>query len=168
MDRKWVLKGVLLDFVGWSGISEHYRDRKGCIMYLSEDRQDIYVDIPFDDEWLSSDDSVHRGVGCFRKTPLLFMMADYLRITKVMLRSNKRARRWFNNVVKNNFHYAGRLFKEYFLPDGRVDWTLVIEAAEITLPQLEFIMKCDGIKWNGYDPLRDCKEYQEDDPTKYQ
>lgn len=165
-NRKGLAKD-LVEFSEWSGISRHYRDKTGCIIYLSEDLADIYVETLCDVERISSDDSVHSGVGHYEKTPLLFMMADYLRITKVMLRSNKQARRWFNNAVKNNFHYAGRLFKEYFLPDGRVNWTLVIEAAEITLPQLEFIMKCDGIKWNGYDPLRDCKEYQEDDPSKY-
>ena len=154
----------LMFYFGWDNIYAHYRDRSGCIIYMSGDRSDVYIDTPRDVGSLSSDDSKCSGVEYYGETPLLYMMADYLRITKVMLRNNKRARRWFNFMVKNNFHYAGKLFKEYFLPDGRVNWTLLINAAKITLPQLEFVMKCDGIKWNGYDPLKDCKEYQEDNP----
>ena len=159
-NRRGFARDIIRSF-GWKSISKHYRDKSGCIIYLSDDLSDIYIDLPWEEGTLSSDDSKNSGTKYYKGTPLLYMMADYLRITKVVLRKNKRARRWLNRIIKNTFRYAGKLFKEYFLPDGTVNWTLLMQACEITLDDLVFIMKCDGIDWKGYDPLWNCKEYQE-------
>ena len=158
MNRKGFARETILSF-GWEGISEHYRDKSGCIIYLSSDKSNIYIDVPNDVGSLSSDDSKESGIAYYGKTPLTYMVADYLRITKVMLRNNKRARRWFNSKVKNNFYYAGRLFKEYFLPDGRVNWSLIIQV-DGDSDHVYCILFGEGIDWKGYDPVRGCDEFQ--------
>lgn len=162
MKNRKGLANHLITFYEWGSITSCYRDKRGCIIYLSGDKSEIIVDILMDREIICSDDSKNNGIKYYSKTPLLYMMARYLRITKVMLKNNKRARRWFNSMIKNNFHYAGKLFKDYFLPNGEVNWPLFIEKSKVTLPHLERIMLCEGVEWEGYDPLKNCINYQKD------
>ena len=143
---------------GWEGISSVYRDRLGCIIYISKDKQDIYVDVPGEEATLCSDDSKSGGVSYYKFTPLHYMIVKYLEITKVWLRNNKQARRWLNRFIKNNFIYSGKLFKEYFLPSGEINWDLVINDSVVNdLDDLKSTLFGEGINWCGYNPLRNKK-----------
>ena len=159
MNRKW-RPASITEFYEWGKIIKTYRDKTGCIIYVSDNYLDVYVDIPNDGDMISSDESVSSGVNCYGHTPLAYMMMIYLKITKIWLRKNKVARRWLNRVVKNKLFFEGRPFKDYFFSDGQVNWKLVAETARLSPSDLLFLSY--DVDWEGYDPFRNYPEVYEE------
>lgn len=137
---------------GIDKFSLHYRDRAGCIIYAT--RNDIFVDVPGETRVMRSDKGNHHYKGF--KTILPFTIPNYLIITKVLLKDNKAARRWFNKIVKKNFIYAGKSFENYFTPSGAIDWAEVEKMSEQPKDFITFLIDDeDNSSWKGYNPFSD-------------
>lgn len=143
-NRKGIQK-ELISHEGWGGIAEHYRDRKSCIIYVSSSCSEIYIDTGKQDEIISTSPML---TTCH---PLIFAMISYLKVTRVLLKDNKRARRWLNKLIKTNFEFCNKSFGEYFLDGGEVNWKLVISDTKTDVDKLLFVIKDDN--WEEYCPL---------------
>jgi len=140
------IQNELIKHKEWKGIAEqHYRDKKSCIIYVSEDYTEIYVDTKEDDETISTNPIF---TTCH---PLIFAMISYLKVTKILLKNNKRARKWLNSCLKANFVFCDKPFGDYFLDNGEVNWKLVVSETKTDIDRLIFVITDDTWKW--YCPL---------------
>ena len=142
-------------FFNIPGLSLHYRDRKKCIIYVSENGGDIFVDLPGETIGiLRSDQGHHSYKDC--KSILHFVITDYLIITKVLLRDNRQARRWFNKVAKANLVYGGKPFSEFFTETGAINWDEVEKVTGESKDLIAFLIDDEDIgSWKGYNPFTD-------------
>ena len=138
----------LLNFCEWPGIELHYRDKKGCIIYISKNYSELYIDTPYDEETIYTVDLFKRDIPI-----LLYSIISFLKITKVMLKENKRARRFVNKVMKKKFTYDGISFRECFDNRGEIDWIKVQCLTKLDKETIKFIV-LDEYELGNYNPFK--------------
>lgn len=156
-NRKGIQRVLTQDFE-WPGISLHYRDKFSCIVYVSEDYSEMYIDTPDDSETISINNPIP---GKHSVPQLMYALLAYIRATKVVLKNNKKARQFVNKVLKDNFVFYGKRFGEFFLDDGEIDWDLVMEVTGLDFGKIVFLIN-DDIDWGGYCPLRIYRKRKEE------
>jgi len=152
-NRKGLIKSLISRF-GLENLRRCYRSKNGVLIYTTEDFSNIFVDLPKDDEYFQSD----LGNALIdEKTVLPYVIPNYLRIVKVLLRNDKLGRTVFNDIVKSNFVFAGHLFGEFFTTSGNLDFNKIVEVSECSKEILDYAIsdEINNSEWGGYNPYKD-------------